>query len=302
MSDPVLAIILIVAFLAAVAAARWFKTLDGGLWRAARTSLVAGLIAGVLLRFLPVTEPVDVFVLGLVLMLGALYVRLTGDESEPADGMLLGSMMGAAAAAPIAFSGDGELRAVAACILAGAVAGFGITFAVSKVADPLRQFVIDAITALVAIGAAYLPTILHRSGVDARRVALGVVIGIPALVVLTVFKQWPDLRAELRHEASLGFIDDADVRRTAHPLLRLGRGGWHDAGAHREFVRLANQIALRKRQQRHRPDDTARLYQLEIIKLRMQIQEMSRIDHALRARAQRASEDEVPSDTMPHRG
>src|SRR6185436_5668235 len=52
--------------------------------------------------------------------------------------------------------------------------------------------------------------------------------------------------------------------------------------AHREFVRLANEIALRKRHQRGRPDDTARLYQLEIIKLRMQIQEMSKIDRDTR--------------------
>ena len=51
-----------------------------------------------------------------------------------------------------------------------------------------------------------------------------------------------------------------------------------DKRAHRQFVRLANKIALRKRQQRDRNDSMARLYQLEIIKLRMQIQEMSKID------------------------
>ena len=73
-------------------------------------------------------------------------------------------------------------------------------------------------------------------------------------------------------------MTDADVRPTAHPLLRLGSGGWADKHAHREFVRLANKVALRKRQQRDRTDEMARLYQLEIIKLRMQIQEMSKID------------------------
>jgi hypothetical protein len=73
-------------------------------------------------------------------------------------------------------------------------------------------------------------------------------------------------------------MTDADVRPTAHPLLRLGSGGWTDKRAHRQFVRLANKIALRKRQQRDRNDSMARLYQLEIIKLRMQIQEMSKID------------------------
>jgi len=91
------------------------------------------------------------------------------------------------------------------------------------------------------------------------------------------------VRAELRHEAALGFIDEEDVRATAHPLLRLGRAGWHDAEAHRAFVRMANKIALRKRQQRTRPEEIARLYQLEVIKLRMQMQEMSGIDRRMRA-------------------
>ncbi|HKO57635.1 MAG TPA: hypothetical protein VJ276_17315, partial [Thermoanaerobaculia bacterium] len=113
--------------------------------------------------------------------------------------------------------------------------------------------------------------------------------------LVVVFEQWPDIRAELRHEASLGFIDDADVRPTAHPLLRLGRAGWADPRAHREFVRLANEVALRKRHQRGRPDDTARLYQLEIIKLRMQIQEMSKIDRDTRRAAERAS-DTIPAE------
>ena len=106
---------------------------------------------------------------------------------------------------------------------------------------------------------------------------------MPLLVVATVFKQWRSVRGELSHEASLGFMDDADVRTTAHPLRRLGSGGWIDAAAHREFVRLSIKIALRKRQQRNRPDEIARLYQLEIIKLRMQVQAMTKIDRDARS-------------------
>jgi len=87
-------------------------------------------------------------------------------------------------------------------------------------------------------------------------------------------ERWP----ELAHEAAIGVIDADEVRTTAHPILRFTRAGWSDAAAHREFVRLANRIALRKRQQRNRPDDTARLYQLEIIKLRMQLKEMANIE------------------------
>ena len=62
-------------------------------------------------------------------------------------------------------------------------------------------------------------------------------------------------------------------------------------------MRLANRIALRKRQQRDRTDDEARLYQLEIIKLRMQIQEMSRIDRAV---LNAGAGEEGSSDTMTH--
>ena len=45
----------------------------------------------------------------------------------------------------------------------------------------------------------------------------------------------------------------------------------------------------------NRPDEIARLYQVEIIKLRMQIQEMSKIDRDVIS-ASRSGE--VPSDTM----
>src|SRR5437763_1573425 len=84
----------------------------------------------------------------------------------------------------------------------------------------------------------------------------GAAAAVPLFILIIVFHQWADIRAELRHEASLGFMTDADVRPTAHPLLRLGSGGWADKHAHREFVRLANKIALRKRQQRDRTDAT----------------------------------------------
>ena len=100
----------------------------------------------------------------------------------------------------------------------------------------------------------------------------------PLLSAATVFARWRRVRSELAHEAAIGVMDARDVRTTAHPILRFTRSGWSDAAAHREFVRLANRIALRKRQQRNRPDDTARLYQLEIIKLRMQLREMANIE------------------------
>ena len=289
LSDPVLTLITLAAFLAATALVHFFKTLDTDLWHAWRNPFAAGLIIGAVLRFIHLPHPAA---FGALLTVAAAYARHTGRESEATDGMLIGAAMGAAAALPFLDPGI-----AATAILAGAVAGYGITFAAFHVAEKGKQLLIDAMTAIVAIGLAYLPPLLAEHGVRARAALIYVAVLVPVIVVIAVFRQWPDVRAELRHEASFGFLSDADVRPTAHPLFRLGAGGWADKRAHRAFVRLANKIALRKRQQRGRSDEMARLYQLEIIKLRMQIQEMSGIDRDVRSATRGEAE---PSDTMAH--
>lgn len=286
MSDPVLALVLIAAFFLVVTAASYFKTLERGLWMEARLPLIAGLVCGAIVHFVRVLP--SSAVTGIVLTLAALYVRLTGRESEPTDGMILGAITGAAAAVPlVVLAGEHELLRFAECLLAGAVAGYGITFGLSHVREKSKQAAVDAVTALLSIAAAWLPSLVMRTArVTEVQIAIAAAALVPLLVVATVFKQWPSVRAELRHEASMGFIDEEDVRATAHPLRRLGRAGWHDAEAHREFVRMANKIALRKRQQRTRSEEVARLYQLEVIKLRMQMQEVTAIDRRLRADSQ----------------
>ncbi|HEU4522907.1 MAG TPA: hypothetical protein VFT12_12945 [Thermoanaerobaculia bacterium] len=296
MSDPVLALVLLLSIVVAAMAVRYFRTLDDDFWQAARNPILAGVAAGFAVRITTTDARLQTVVIGVVLTLAALYSRLTGDESEPSDGMLLGAVSGAAASAPLAvFHADDALQTLAQCVLAGAAAGFGITWAVLHVADKSRQILWDIATAAAAVSAAWIPALLARAGIDERRIAIGSAAVVPVLVIGAVFKQWPEVRAELRHEATLGFIDERDVRTAAHPLLRFGRGGWTDRGARREFVRIANQIALRKRQQRVRPGEMARLYQLEVIKLRMQLQGMMRIE---RAAATRGHDDELPSDTM----
>jgi hypothetical protein len=200
--------------------------------------------------------------------------------------MTLGAITGAAAAIPLALTTDDVLRRFAECVLAGATAGYGITFGLTHVRERLRQAGVDAVTAIAAIAAASIPALtLRMPRVTDRHVAIGTAALVPLIVIGTVFKQWPEIRAELLDESKLGFIEEGDVRATAHPLLRLGRAGWNDAGAHREFVRIASRIALRKRQQRSRPEDVARLYQLEVIKLRMEMAEMAAIDRRMRSGA-----------------
>src|SRR5207244_3631458 len=249
MSDSLSTLITLAALLIALALVHFFKTLDADLWHAWRNPVAAGLVIGIALRLVHVTHPIA---FGVLLTIAAVYARHTGRESEAVDGMLIGAAMGAVAALPLM-----SPRIGATAILTGTVAGYGITFAAFHVAERRRQLVIDGVTALAAIGVAYLPSVIAAPD---RITLIAVAAAIPLLIIIAVFRQWPDIRAELRHEASLGFMTDADVRPTAHPLLRLGSGGWADKHAHREFVRLANKVALRKRQQRDRTDDMARLY------------------------------------------
>jgi len=281
MSDPVLALALLAIFFAAAALVHYFKTLDTGLARDARTPLIAGFVCGIALCFIH-ADAARLAAIAVLLTLASVYVRLTGRESEPADGMTLGAITGGAAALPLVMQFDDALLALAACIIAGAIAGYGITFGLTHVRDKSRQAIVDAVTAVVAIAAVYALRFLARA-VSVRTIAIVAVAIVPIVIIAAVFKQWSAIQTELRDEAALGVLDGSDVRATAHPLLRLGRGGWSDARAHREFVRVATKIALRKRQQRGRPDDVARLYQLEVLKLRNQAQEMLRIDRAMRA-------------------
>jgi hypothetical protein len=152
--------------------------------------------------------------------------------------MTLGAICGAAAAIPLVLlSGSNELSLFASCVLAGAVAGYGITFGLTHVTDKTRQAAIDAVTAACAVGAASLPGLVIRTGrLTERHVAIAAAALVPVLLVATVFKQWPSVREELRQEAVLGLITAEEASHAAHPLRRFGRGGWHDAQAHREFV------------------------------------------------------------------
>jgi hypothetical protein len=300
MTDPLFALVTAVSFLAALGVARWFKSLDGDLWRAWRTALPAGAVSGILLHMVGASS----IAVGVILTLAALYVRLTGDESEPSDGTIFGAAAGTTAAVALIVLGHAAGTELAQFLLAGAVGGFGVTLAsLLYVGDKLRQLVLDLITAAAAITTAALVPLVRSvlPGIDDRRTAIIAATAVPLIVIATVFKRWRDATAELSHEASLGFLNAADVRSTAHPFARLGRGGWSDRNAHRAFVRLATSLALRKRQQRNRTEDVARLYQLEIIKLRMQIQEMSHIDRAVAAAPHSAGE-EGASDTMAAKG
>lgn len=298
MNDAVLTILLFAAFLFATGATRLFRTLDFRFWPVAGPSLFSGAAAGAVLAFVPMAPRLAPLATGVLLTLATLYVRLNGEESEPSEGMALGAVTGAASAlVPLLVASEG-LRLLSSNILAGAVAGFGVTLASNYVSMPVRQILIDLLAAAGASTAAVAPHFGERwFNLRPEAIAIGITTAIPLFLILTTFVQWRFVKRELAEEASLGVIDPSDARTAAHPLRRFLRNGWNDAAAHREFVRLATKIALRKRQQRSRSDNLARIYQLEIIHLRRRMQEMQQLDTA--SANERATHDgDLPSDTI----
>src|SRR3954449_7263357 len=191
MSDPVLCIVVYVVFLAAMAAAHFFKTLDNDLGTRWSTAFAAGVVVAVLLFLVRALYPV---VGGIALTLAALYVRHTGRETEAVDGMIVGSVMGATATIPFVMTSIHEAGIIASLMLAGAVAGYGITFAVFHVADKRKQIAFDVATAAAAVGAAWLPSIVARYGISEGKILIAVAAALPLIVVIAVFQQWPDVR------------------------------------------------------------------------------------------------------------
>jgi hypothetical protein len=103
---------------------------------------------------------------------------------------------------------------------------------------------------------------------------------------------------ELVDEARLDLFPLREVPGIAHPLRRLGRGGWRDLDARRKLISRSTELAMAKHRQRQMSDEAARLYQLEIMKLRMEIREILAIHQALVLDAEDSSRVESTSDTM----
>jgi hypothetical protein len=74
--------------------------------------------------------------------------------------------------------------------------------------------------------------------------------------------------------------------------------GWQDRKARQEFIRLATELAVRKLRQRRMPPSTARLYQLEVLKLRQIVQEIFSVELSVRQRNRSDQESDDASDRM----
>jgi len=136
-----------------------------------------------------------------------------------------------------------------------------------------------AVAAAVGFGVGFLaamaPRLLVAAGIPARSMAVAAAALVPVILLINVVRRWSVIRRELADESRLGLFGDSDIERVAHPLKRLRKGKGENKDAHLRFVQLATSLAMRKRQQRTLPETDARLVQLEILKLRMELSEMT---------------------------
>jgi len=136
------------------------------------------------------------------------------------------------------------------------------------------------VAAAVGFGAGLLAAIASRlaiqAGLPGRSVAIAAASVVPLILLVNVVRRWGVIRRELADESRLGLFGNDDIERVAHPLKRLRRRKGENKDAHLRFVQLATSLAMRKRQQRNLPGMEARLVQLEILKLRMDLSEMTR--------------------------
>ena len=190
---------------------------------------------------------------------------------------------------------------MASFLMAGALGGFAISFIASR--WPINQSFVAPCVIPVAILISWLPVIVAgKATPDATATAVALLP--PAAVFVAVFLRWPALRRELLSESGLGMIEKSEIDAVSNPLRRLFRGRWADRATRRRFVSVANTLATRKRQQRVASSELQVLHQLEILKLRMELQETYSTHLALeRARRQTSPDNaEAATDTIPAKG
>jgi hypothetical protein len=203
-----------------------------------------------------------------------------------------GALGGIAATAASIAAGPRTDPAAAGLILAGGTAGVVLTFLRERWKS--RAMIVLGIAATIATLAS---AAVRSTGtfVDGRIMTLATALLPAAVVLIGVFLRWPRLRRELQEEARLGLMPEDTVRPTANPVRRLFRGGWPDRALRRRFVTVANELAIRKHQQKTGHSDLAKIHQLDIFKLRSELQDLSR----MRLMLEQAAERKADGSDMP---
>jgi hypothetical protein len=209
-----------------------------------------------------------------LITIGAGELHRRGMHTDPIEGLATGAVSGTITAViTVLFGGGDPLVTAARILLAGIVAGFVLAI----IYERWNRWMVPAclLTSIASGTASLIPTLVPNVRSDA--LTAGVAAFTPFALIVSVFTNRAAMLAELREEAALGLFPDDQLASTTHPLRRLGRAGWRDRDVRRRFVSLSHELALRKRRQRIARPELARLYQLDVLKLRMELQEIIRV-------------------------
>ncbi|MHB9000795.1 MAG: hypothetical protein ACYC9N_14925, partial [Thermoanaerobaculia bacterium] len=279
LSDELLtALAAVVAGLAFALAARWHKRLEltpASLGAAAAGGTLTGAATLALHPFGTriVTDSAPLAILFIL----ASWIQRRDADLDATDAALAGSFSGLAAAAIVLPVSDQPLHDVVRLGAAGPIAVTAAWFAVSRSRAAAWAGGAALLAALAALANGIPPRI-------AGPVAIAVCVGPAIAAFASVLRLRGTIASELAEETRLGVFDAAEVVSVAHPIHRLRFRVWPDAVARRRFVQIATELAIRKRQQRRMSPEAARLYQLEILKLRMELQHVVGVHHSVQAR------------------
>ncbi len=157
----------------------------------------------------------------------------------------------------------------------------------------LRLLLLALAPAVAVTAGSFLPAFLDTGTAGFRT---GVISLLPLSLFAAVIVRSLSIRRELLIERKVGLFEEPDPRALAHPFGRFRFRVWADPQARKKYVQLATELALRKRRQRRMSQTRARLHQLEILKLRMDLLELLSITRMVERDLQRNVQEEFEND------
>jgi hypothetical protein len=291
---PILALVTAIVAALSFALVRAIQHLRLGFQPWLAPAIAGGIAAGVAHEFLESHALLHKVTVAAAFVAVAWFVSVRHADAAFSDGIFAGAVSGTIAAIIASVASAATQGEIAMFPALGSIAA-AIVFAV-PVASRLTRSALAAVAVLVTV------FIWTPIGSILESQTPLVVIAVIALAGLVAdLARWPAMRRELAEEARLGLIDFADAAVIFHPIRRFRLSQWRDRQARREFVRLATSLAELRLRQKRMTAAAARLYQLEILKLRMQVEQMEQVEAAVRSRLAEESRDGDghASATMP---
>lgn len=272
---------------------RFLATLHAGVMRWGAVRVLAGGLAAIVETLIAPHMPASYIALlfpTVVLLLG-LYWRRTGQERELLEGLTAAVAVSAGALAVLlTLSSEPGTAAGPRLLFSAVVCGIGIMLGVEL--NKLRRRALDGGTFAVAIAGSFaLAQVVP--GPTAPAFLIASVTAVTLIMAVAFVMRWRDTLRELSDEARLGLFAPDDVKRIANPFRRLGSARWIDSALRRKFVMTSQDLAVRKTLQRGAEPQRARLLQLDILRLRMELQDLLAIGRdLLRHRDERGADAE----------